>query len=402
MLYANVMAELLEDVRQGHLRAGSRVPGELELARRFSVSRITTRRALDLLARAGIVERARGRGTFVRAALPDLDRVRADLGLGSPGGGVGASTLGLLLPDFAEAYGLDLVRGVEAACTSRGHSLLLRRTYGERGAEEAGVTALRRAGAQALIVFPVHGEHYNPVLLQAVLDGFPVVLVDRYLRGIPAPSVATDNVSAAAALTRFLLDLGHREIAFVSPPIENTSSLEDRLSGYRSALEEAGLPARPDLALHALESSLPLHLRPENVRLDVARLEAFIAAAPGVTAFLVAEYTLALAVTHTLRALGRRVPGDVSVACFDSPGDPLDGPLFTHVRQDQEAMGRRAVDLAVTRLGGQEAPLRNPVAFEIVPGRSTAPPPAALAPAALTRAAPPHPAPPPSRKEPAP
>lgn len=374
LLYANIMAELLEDVRRGQLRAGSRVPGELELARRFSVSRITSRRALDILAQAGIVERARGKGTFVSASLPDLDKVRADLGLASASSRVGSALIGLLLPDFADAYGLDLVRGVEEACTSRGHHLLLRRTYGERAAEEEGVSALLRAGAHALIVFPVHGEHYNPVLLQAVLDGFPIVLVDRYLRGIPAPSVATDNVAAATALTSYLLDLGHRDIAFVSSPIENTSSLEDRFAGYRAALEGAGIPARPELALHALLSSLPLHLRPENVRSDVARLASFIEAASGVTAYLVAEFNLALAVTHTLRFLGRRVPEDVSVVCFDSPTDPLGDPAFTHVRQDQGEMGRRAVDLAVARLEGDEAPLRDVVPYTIVKGRSTAPP----------------------------
>lgn len=372
--YANVMAELLDDVRCGHLSAGSRVPGEVELARRFSVSRVTTRRALDLLAQAGIVERMRGRGTFVRAALPDLDQVRAELGLAGASG-VTAATIGLLLPDFADAYGLELVRGVEAECTARGHSLLLRRTGGSRQAEEEGVAAFRRAGAGALIVFPVHGEHYNPVLLQAVLDGAPLILVDRYLRGIPAPSVVTDNVAAAAELTRHLLALGHREIAFVSSPVEHTSSLEDRLSGYRLALDQAGVGFHPEWTLHALESGLPLHLEAGKVQEDMARLRAFIDVAGGVTAYVVAEFNLAVTVTRTLRLLGLRVPGDVSVACFDSPTSPLTGTPYTHIRQDQEGMGRRAVALALARMDSQDVAQREFVPFTLVPGASTASPP---------------------------
>ncbi|PNY81666.1 substrate-binding domain-containing protein [Deinococcus koreensis] len=379
--YAHVMAQLLEEVRAGQLRAGSRVPGEVELARRFSVSRVTTRRALDLLAQAGIVERARGRGTFVRSALPDLERARAELGLPASSGGVTLATIGLLLPDFADAYGLELVRGVEEECTARGHHLLLRRSYGERQAEEAGVAALRRAGAGALIVFPVHGEHYNPALLQAVLDGYPLVLVDRYLRGIPAPSVVTDNVAAAQELTAHLLSLGHRDVAFVSPPIEHTTSLEDRFAGYGAALAAAGLGLRQELVLHALQSTLPLHLEPGNVQDDVLRLREFIARAPGVTAFVVAEYNLALTVTHVLRGLGLQVPQDVSVSCFDAAGSPLGGPDFTHIRQGENAIGRRAVALALARLDGQPTPQREYVPYALVPGASTAPPPAARPPA---------------------
>ena len=52
-----------------------------------------------------------------------------------------------------------------------------------------------------LIVFPVHGDFYNASLLRQVLDGFPVVLVDRHLSGIPVSAVHTDNVAAARALT---------------------------------------------------------------------------------------------------------------------------------------------------------------------------------------------------------
>ena len=46
--------------------------------------------------------------------------------------------------------------------------------------------SMRCAG---LIVFPVHGEYYNDSLLRIVLDGYPVVLVDRYLKGIAVNSV---------------------------------------------------------------------------------------------------------------------------------------------------------------------------------------------------------------------
>ena len=109
--------------------------------------------------------------------------------------------------------------------------MILKRIYGVRHNEERAIAGLVARGVDGLIVFPIHGEHYNPVLLETVLDDFPVVLVDRYLKGIPAHAVVTDNRAAAAALTTHLIDLGHIDIAFVSPPLENTSALEERFEG---------------------------------------------------------------------------------------------------------------------------------------------------------------------------
>ena len=373
LLYARIMAELLGDLRCGRLRAGSRVPSEMELAARFGVSRITSRRALEVLAKAGIVERSQGRGTFVRASLPDLEQVSHELGLAPQPPELRSSLIGLVLPDFSESYGLGLVYGVEQTCARLGHHLLLRRSGGERRSEEAAIRQLREAGASALLVFPVHGEHYSPQLLQTVLDGFPVILIDRYLRGIPAPSVSTDNVAAARALAEHLLELGHRQIAFVSPPVTHTTSLEDRLEGLRLALEDHGIHARPELALQSLLSTLPRHFEVQEVLHDQSLLQTFIRDNGEVTAFFVAEYNLARSLRRALTDLGRRVPEDVSVVCFDSPGDPLGAPPFTHIAQDQAAMGAAAVELALSLLRGVAAPLRTHIPFTLVPGPSSAP-----------------------------
>jgi len=375
LLYEKILAHLLGELRQGRLRAGERLPSEQELARSFAVSRITSRKALDLLARAGVVERSRGRGTFVARQLPDLNRVSQELGLLSetPLTAV-APTLGLILPDFSEGYGLQLVYAVEETCAEDGAHLILKRTYGRREVEEAAIAALRQR-ADGLVVFPVHGEHYNPVLLQAVLDGFPLVLVDRYLPGIPAPAVCTDNRRAAGVLTRHLLELGHRHIAFLSPPVEHTSSLEERLDGFITALVEAGLTADPRYYLQDLLSTLPTQFDSAHIHQDQARLRRFLNDFPEVTAFFVAEYNLALELYQLLGALGRRVPEDCSIVCFDSPGDPLQKPLFTHVRQDQQAMGRKAVEQVLARLEGQTPPLLTHVEFTLVVGRSSAQPP---------------------------
>ncbi|HEY8394595.1 MAG TPA: GntR family transcriptional regulator [Thermaerobacter sp.] len=64
-LYLEIMEYLRQQIRDGVLKPGDRIPSERELAERFSASRMTVRHALNQLAWEGIIDRHQGRGTFV-------------------------------------------------------------------------------------------------------------------------------------------------------------------------------------------------------------------------------------------------------------------------------------------------------------------------------------------------
>ncbi len=403
LLYERISTYVLEEIRSGALGPGDRVASEMELAAQFEVSRITSKRALEVLREAGLIERVRGKGSFVVQDLPDLNGVTTPL-RGRIAGGPTPSrqrpgTIGLVIPDVSEAYGLELLRAIEERCADHGVHLLVRRTRGRQPDEEKAVDAFVASGeVDGMIVFPVHGDFYNASLLRQVLDGYPIVLVDRHLSGIPVSAVHTDNVAAARALTERLLELGHRHIAFVSPPPQNTSSIEERLKGFHAAFAE---PEREPGKYRAhqlitLRATLPGSFTPEHVSSDVATIRAFRAEAPEVTAYVACEYNLArmldrafvtpatpavrptaLAGSPTVdssaeQTASPRQPEDQRperqpvIACFDSPGDPISGAPYLHVRQDQEEMGRQAVDLLMARLRGESVPNLSLVPFRIV------------------------------------
>ena len=75
-LFHQIAVILQDRILSGQLSAGDRLPTERDICETFGVSRITAKRALDELARKGIVERARGRGTIVRSS-PLGPRIRA-------------------------------------------------------------------------------------------------------------------------------------------------------------------------------------------------------------------------------------------------------------------------------------------------------------------------------------
>lgn len=368
LLYQRIGTYLLDEIRRGALGPGDRVGSEMELAAQFEVSRITSKRALEVLREAGVIERIRGKGSFVVKNLPDLDGVTVPVT--APLATTGRArkpdhlpgSIALVVPDVSEAYGLELLCAVEERCAEHGTNLIVRRTRGRQDDEERAVESLVGSGqVDGLIVFPVHGEFYNASLLRQVLDGYPLVLVDRHLTGIPVSAVHTDNVAASRALTERLLDLGHRHIAFVSPPPQNTSSIEERLEGFRAAFAERGPGQYQAYQLTELRSTLPGSFTGESVQADLELICAFRDQVPEVTAFVACEYNLARMLD---RALG--LPREQVIACFDSPGDPIAGPPYLHVRQNQAEIGRQAVDLLLAQLRGESVPKLSTVPFELV------------------------------------
>lgn len=369
--YERLYNHILEEIRSGRLRSGDRVPSEKELAEQFGVSRITSKRALQMLEQAGLIERIRGKGSFVAGELPELDKL-ASLNGERPSRRLerAASCIAFVLPDASQSYGLELLCAIEERCAEHGLSLIVKRTRGRQDEEERAIDGLVASGlVKGLIVFPVHGEYYNASLLRLVLEGYPLVLVDRYLKGIPACAVYTDNVAASRALTGHLIDLGHEHIGFLSPPAKNTSSIEERLQGFRAAFVERGLGPGGQHHLTDLKSTLPNPSSAGEIAADRGAIRAFVEREPRLSAFVACEYNVALILRDVLDHLDRRE--GATIACFDSPHDPFAAPSFVHIKQAEGEMGRRAVDLLLGQLRREQTPPNSIVPFTLVTAAPT-------------------------------
>jgi DNA-binding transcriptional regulator YhcF (GntR family) len=118
-LYQRLYDYVLDEIRAGRLSMGDRVPSEMELAHLFGVSRITSKKALQTLNRDGVVERIIGKGSFVAAQLPALERLSSPEAALRPRR-VGRSCIGFVLPVFSPAFEIGLLDGVEARTAELG------------------------------------------------------------------------------------------------------------------------------------------------------------------------------------------------------------------------------------------------------------------------------------------
>ncbi len=361
-LYRKIHTELREKIVKGEYQPGAKLPSEKDLCEQYSISRITSRRVMEMLADEGLIVRQPGRGSFVTEQLPAEQSSAATLG--------DKTLIGFVITDFNASFGTELISGVERAVAANGAFLVLRRSFGVPDKEEKAIEELLQLGVDGLLVLPAQAEHFSNKILQLVIDNFPLVLVDRDLKGVAATSVSSDNISGALLGVQYLLQCGHRHIGLVSPPPVESTTIEDRIMGFVRAHAEAGVAFDRDHWID-VTSTLPGSFYDDNIENDIESIKLHLEEHPEITALFAIEYNIALLVVEAAKRLGRAVPRDLSVVCFDSPDVGIEEHRFTHLIQDQEAMGQFALEALLTMIRGGEAPKKIVVDAKLVEGLST-------------------------------
>lgn len=343
-LYERIYLEILEDIRSGKYKAGERLPSEKELCEIYHVSRITGKKAMDMLAEEDIIIRMPGRGSFVsgvweRAAetLPAKDSAPS-------------TVIGVIMDGFSGSYGYRLIQGIEKKCWDWGYFMVLHCTNGSREDESRAIERMLSLGARGIIIMCVHGENFNSAVLKLAVEEYPIVLLDRRLKGVPVPYVGTDNQKAARELTDWLLARGHKTICFASHYGMDTSTIEDRRQGFLDSHLEHGLMTNESVWLTDLKATLPADRTEESLLGDYEKVKLFISSHPEVTAFFAVEYDIARIIRSCVTRMG--LENRYTIVCFDGYDNMTGEEEFTHIRQDETVMGCTSVAILRNQFEG--------------------------------------------------
>ena len=309
-----------------------------DVAREANVSYSTVSRVIN---NKGVSADKRER---VLRAMAELGYV-ANLQARSLAGGK-SNIIGLLVHSLTVEYFGEIARGVDEALAAIQYDLMLYTTHRRKGRESAYVTKLTRNIVDGLLlVLPRNAEAYLETLRQR---RFPHVLVDHQGVSFDVPSVGATNWQGGYDGTRYLIELGHRRIGFITGDMA-LGCARDRLAGYQQALSDAGLPADPTLMREG-NFFQPQGFICANELLDLAHPPTAIFASNDVSAFGAME---------AVRNRGLRIPEDVSVLGFDdTPQAAQVHPALTTVRQPLAEMGKTAVELLFTYINEPDAPVK--------------------------------------------
>src|SRR3954471_5065649 len=205
---------------------------------------------------------------------------------------------------FSDPFFASIVRGVSAALADTDLNLVLLTARNAREQEKVG-RFVRQGHVDGVILMSLHTEDLLPDILGDA--GVPMVLAGRPLDGREVSFVDADNVGGAAQGTQHLIDRGRARIATITGPLDMVAGA-DRYTGYRAALERAGLPLRPELVVHGDFTEAG------GTRAMASLLER----TPDLDAVFVASDPMAVGALRALRAAGKRGPDDGGVVGVDA------------------------------------------------------------------------------------
>ncbi|WP_425826680.1 LacI family DNA-binding transcriptional regulator [Streptomyces fractus] len=317
---------------------GGRRPTLADVAQRVGVSGKTVSRVLN--EDGPVSEETRAK---VLAAVEELG-FRPNLMARNMRVGARDATVGLVVPEMGNPFFGTVAGGVESVVRDRGLTLLLGSSEESEERELALITAFLARRISGLLVVPAAGSRHR-YLRREREGGLPLVFLDRPAAGLAADAVVSANEEGARTAVAHLIAHGHRRIAFIGDRPATLYTRKMRQRGYRSALDAAGIPYDPTLAVSAHN--------PYTAAVTVRRL---LDSPSPPTAVFCGNNFASMGVVPALAESGRR---DVALVAFDDlPLAAAVEPGLTVVAQDPAALGHAAADRILARLDGDRSGAR--------------------------------------------
>ncbi|GCE14017.1 LacI family DNA-binding transcriptional regulator [Tengunoibacter tsumagoiensis] len=245
--------------------------------------------------------------------------------------------IGVVVPDLVNLFIPEVVRGIQDVMDNAGYCAVIYNTDGLGAREARALKLLYERRVDGMILLPPSSEEGNAQIEELHRQGLPQVLLGRDLPGLPLDSVTVDTYRGAVEAMQHLLALGHTRIAFVSD--RRLKRLSGRLSGYRDALEQAGLPLDDEL-LFEMSSMYKGTV-----------LDRMLQVQDPPTAVFSMNDMIAIDVIQEAYQRGIKVPDHLSIIGFDDITFAASvQPPLTTIAQPKSLLGQTAAELLLARI----------------------------------------------------
>ncbi len=349
-VYESIKQELKSKIEDGSLREGARIPSEIELAKQLGVNRSQTRQAFRELEVEGYLIRKQGSGSYVAPMAGQLSAVKV----------TGARAIAIVIPKVIAGHSQNVVQGFMHRASTEPLQIVtynLNLPQPHAPSEPRFLRSVIDSGVTGLVLWIGNDNEHTRGLIQGLIEKrFPFVLIDRYLPGLDADYVVSDNRTLAHSLTQELTRRGHKRIGFAGVEFPNASSIQDRVEGYRQALLDAGLQSDDQYVVNLAELE---RSSKETIGTMMAKCER-------PTAFVCVHVDAARLAHKELTALGYRIGENMEMAIVDDEY-PLGMPDVRMIRRPQNGheIGVQSAELLLARMANPDMPIQR---LYIAPG----------------------------------
>ncbi len=280
-----------------------------------------------------------------------------------------SQAVGVIVSNIDDPYFSEILQGIEEVAQRNNYSLFMAASQRDHEREVAIIQSMRQHRVDGVIICSTafSDEQSRRFSKYEV----PIVVVNNQAAEDYRYSIYHDDVDGSCQLTRHLIELGHRKIAYLGNSNSGRTTL-DRLAGFRQEMQSAGLPV-PDNYVHEIPGS-----EPEQ---GMHAVDHFLALPDHPTALVCFNDMLAIGVLKSLQSQGVCVPDDISIAGFDNiVFSNYTNPPLTTFDQPKRFIGQKAAELMLSLVDSTSKTSVPEQKIQVLKGKllvrkSTAPPP---------------------------
>lgn len=247
-------------------------------------------------------------------------------------------TAGLVVSSFPDAYVTGFVNGVGKRARELGYHLLFVNTSENLEYEQETVQLLSSRMVDGIILSPTSS---NIDYLRDYIEQIPIVLVNRYdPRLTDLPRVTADDFQAGYDATRHLIQHGHQHIGLIYAIPDVTTTVQ-RIEGYKTALQEAGLPFEEQY----------MKIGHATVDGGMSATKTLLARKKQITALFVLSDLMTIGAVKGIKSSSRKCPEDIALVGFgDFEASSIIDPPVSNVSLPPEVIGTTAFDALLNKM----------------------------------------------------
>lgn len=242
--------------------------------------------------------------------------------------------LGLIVADISNEFYSHMARSLEDKALKLGYTLIIGSSDENAEKFKKLIELFSQQQVDGMIVAPVSGS--EKTLENLINIKYPIVTIDRYLKGVTIPGITIDNQEIAESTTNLLISKNFNKIIYIGYETE-LPHLLDRQHGFEKAIKSSEKPVDVQYLLVGLENIA------EEVHLQLGKL---LGKTPENKALYFSSNKLAVAGLSYLVKNNIKVPGQVSVVAFDeTDAYELFPTEITYIQQPIKEMAEEAIKL---------------------------------------------------------
>ena len=299
--------------------------------------------------------------SFTRETVEKVERTAREMGYQVPGRRTHKDSRSqrmilVVCPTLTNPYYVMLLQGIEEIAKEKGYGVFVCNTQRNLKLEENYLRMMRVMQPQG-IIYTCNPSACYKELIREMAEKIPLVVVNNRDEGMTMDAVELNNAKPGRLMAGHLLELGHRHVAFVSPPLTSRQGQrQKRIEGFVKEYEESGLKGDVIVKAAGTELISGIPSMDSEYRMGYLLTEELMETHPELTAIAAMNDMMAFGIMDALLAMRRKIPQDVSViGCDNIIYAGLKPISLTTIDHFVALKGRDACEIVIKKIHSQRS-----------------------------------------------